>query len=33
VPLHPARQTSAELAVAVVDKRDPVVRHGPKLHC
>jgi hypothetical protein len=31
-PLHPPRQTRAELAISVVDQGHPAIRHTPKLH-
>jgi hypothetical protein len=33
VVLDPPRQPSTEVALGVVHKRQPVIRHGPKLHC
>jgi len=33
VPLDPARKPNSKLALAVVDEDQPIIRHGPKLHC
>src|SRR6267143_1541061 len=32
MPLHPASQSGAELALTVVHQRQPAARHRPKLH-
>jgi hypothetical protein len=33
VALDPAREPNSKVALAVVDEDQPVIRHGPKLHC
>ena len=33
VPFDPPRKSGTELAIAVIDEGQPVVAHGPKLHC